>query len=131
MGKKKDKKKKERAVMQPYEYFATLTNIVDGDTLDFLVDLGFGVSIALRTRLLGVDTPEVHGVSHDSPEHAQGAVASVFVTTWFSEREGKPITVRTHQDKKGKYGRYLAEVSVEGESLNQVLRDQGWADEVS
>ena len=41
-----------------YEYRAKLKRVVDGDTVDFVVDLGFHVHTTIRTRLLGVDTPE-------------------------------------------------------------------------
>ena len=41
-----------------YEYRAKIKRVVDGDTVDFIVDLGFSVHITIRTRLLGVDTPE-------------------------------------------------------------------------
>ena len=41
-----------------YEYKATVDRVVDGDTVDFIVDLGFSVKIKIRTRLAGVDTPE-------------------------------------------------------------------------
>ena len=41
-----------------YEYKAIVDRVVDGDTVDFIVDLGFSVKIKIRTRLAGVDTPE-------------------------------------------------------------------------
>ncbi len=44
-----------------YNYNAKITNVVDGDTFDFEIDLGFGITYKNRLRLYGVDTPEVRG----------------------------------------------------------------------
>lgn len=87
---------------------AVVSRVVDGDTYDIIVDLGFNIAHKIRVRLLGVDTPEVYGIKHDDPEYKRGVAASDFVKQRL--RDGTPVTLRTVKDKKGKYGRYLAEV---------------------
>jgi len=107
-----------------YEYHAELRRVVDGDTLDLLLDLGLHVHVLARVRLARVDTPEVYGVRHDSEEYVDGLAASAFVQGWLAQRDGT-LTVRTQ--KSGKYGRWIAEVAdVNGESLNDALIAEGW-----
>ena len=107
-----------------YAYIARGKRVVDGDTLDLIVDLGFRMSAAIRVRLAGVDTPEVYGVKKDSEEHARGVVASEFTRQWV-KNSGDVVYVKT--TKSGKYGRWIAEVfSLDGESLNNAIKRQGW-----
>lgn len=94
-------------------YQADVCSIVDGDTLDVRVDMGFHTARTIRVRLDGVDTSEVYGVSHDSEEFAEGRTHSDFVKEWVSEGNynhsgSYPFVVQT--SKTGKYGRYIAEV---------------------
>jgi micrococcal nuclease len=89
-----------------YEYHARCERVVDGDTIDVILDLGLGVFKRERLRLLGIDTPEVYGRVEDE-ERARGRAASEFVSSFI---EGRDIIVRTFKDRKGKYGRYLAVV---------------------
>jgi len=85
-----------------YEYEARITNVVDGDTFDFVIDLGFGITYSSRLRLYGVDTPEVRG-----EEKKEGLVVKDYVESLF---EIQPeVTLRTKK-WQGKYGRYVAEV---------------------
>jgi micrococcal nuclease len=110
-----------------YEYHATVRRVVDGDTLDLRIDLGFTVHVEIRVRLGRVDTPEVHGVKKSSEEYARGKVASEFVAQWLQEADafGVPIIIRTQ--KTGKYGRWIAEVlDTDGVCLNDVLIEKGW-----
>ena len=93
-----------------YEYKAELIRVVDGDTVDLLVDLGFKVHHVVRVRLLDVDTPEIHGVKHSSDEYAAGLKAKQFVEGWF--RGATTLHIQT--SKTGKYGRWLGVISKEG-----------------
>lgn len=89
-----------------YEYKATVDRVVDGDTVDFIVDLGFSVKIKIRTRLSGVDTPE------------RGHVDFLLATKKCRELlnkaseafpyEGK-IVIKT--EKTGKYGRWIVHIA--------------------
>lgn len=92
-----------------WEYIAELENIVDGDTFDMQVDLGFHAQMNVRIRLAGVDTAEIYGVKKDSEEYKKGKEQTEFVRQWFEEHEGD-IYIETFDDEKGKYGRWLARV---------------------
>lgn len=111
-----------------WEYFAKVVKVYDGDTITVDVDLGFGVSFRKMTvRLYGINAPEVRG-----PERQKGLEAR----DWLRDRIlGKEVRIRTVQDRKGKYGRYLAFVytieggsSVDGTSLNDQLVRFGYAE---
>ena len=92
-----------------YEYTAKVIRVVDGDTLEVDMNLGFGIHFIEKLRLLRVDTPEVHGVKHVSAEYARGKIASAFTQAWVDSVNSE-IIVKTKKDRKGGRGRYLAEV---------------------
>jgi len=108
--------------MSIYTYKAQSTRVVDGDTIDFRVDLGFGVYMALRVRLRGVDTPELRSRNAAERAHAQEAAALVR-----AELDSRPdVTLKTYKDRTGKYGRYLADVIFSnGDSLVEMLIAEG------
>lgn len=85
-----------------YEYKAHVYNVYDGDTMKAQVDLGFQTTTNQTFRLFGVDTPEMRG-----EERPDGIISRDFVRDLILDKE---VTIKTHKDKKGKYGRYLAEV---------------------
>ncbi len=94
-----------------YHYKAYLKRIVDGDTLDLNVDLGFTVHVNIRVRLYGVDAPETYGVKHDSEEYQAGMAAKQFVEEWFRlSQVDEQLTCYIRTKKTGKYGRWLAMV---------------------
>ncbi len=101
-----------------YEYGATLSRVVDGDTVDIAIDLGFSITTKQRVRLLGINAPE-----HNTPE---GQKAIGFVTRWFAE---KPPAFLVRSAKPGggdKYGRYLATIVADsGRVLNDDLVSSG------
>ena len=108
-----------------YEYNATVDRVVDGDTVDVIVDLGFSVMTKQCLRVSRVDTPEVRG-----PERPDGLVSKKFVEMVIPP--GSPVVVMTTKDKKGKYGRYLAEILFhdgDGELMNlsNLLLEEGLA----
>ena len=84
-----------------YEYKAKITNVVDGDTFDFEIDLGFGISYKNRLRLYGVDTPEVRG-----EERIEGLRVKDHLIKLI---EGKDVILKSKK-WRGKYGRFIAEV---------------------
>ena len=90
--------------MGQYRYDAKVTRVVDGDTIDCIVDLGFKISIAERFRLYGVDTPESR--TRDKEEKKRGLAAKEFVKHRI-QSQNVEIDVTKGQ---GKYGRYLATV---------------------
>ena len=117
-------------------YDAEVLRVVDGDTLDVMVDLGFQVFKKVRVRLYGVDTPEVYGVKEGSDEYLAGKEASQFVHGWLADL-GDRVVLHSHDGKQmgtGKYGRWLAHVypkSGSGPSLNEELVLAGHAERVS
>jgi micrococcal nuclease len=109
--------------MTLYEYRAELERVVDGDTYDFTVDLGFRVQKKIRIRMLDIDTAETYGVEKESDEYKRGMEHKRFVEDWFDSAE--EIRVKTEKDEKGKYGRWLARVyNEDGKMLNAALMDE-------
>jgi len=110
-----------------YSYRADIVRLIDGDTVEADIDLGFSVSIRLKLRLYGIDTPEVRG-----PEKLRGLESKAALEKLIEQCS--PITVQTLKDISGKYGRYLAILMgvTEGGvvvNLNDQLVKGGWAKE--
>lgn len=101
-----------------YEYKATVLKIVDGDTADFELDLGFDVRIVQRVRMAGLNAPE-----HNTATGQESI-------TWMRQRLplGKQITLRSDKPSKGdKFGRYLATIIDEIGNVNEALIASGHA----
>lgn len=106
-----------------YEYRCKVVRVVDGDTVDVDIDLGFGVWLRKeRIRLLGIDTPESR--TRDREEKKYGLAAKAFLKKALGLN---PVLV-TSKDGKGKFGRILGEFIIEVEdnriNINQLLVDQ-------
>ncbi|MCG2825428.1 MAG: thermonuclease family protein [Thermoplasmatales archaeon] len=112
-----------------FEYNAKLDRVVDGDTIDVIVDLGFYTRIKERLRLAGIDTPEIYGIKRKSKEYQKGVEAKNFVERRLQENNNEMI-IKT--DKVGKYRRWIALIFLEDSKkpLNQELVEQGFAVEV-
>tara|TARA_R110002060_G_scaffold75251_1_gene84858 strand:- start:900 stop:1271 length:372 start_codon:yes stop_codon:yes gene_type:complete len=110
--------------MNKYIYGAKLLRVVDGDTADCMIDLGFDTWVKARLRFKGVDTWEKR--TRDKAEKAKGIAASAFTTNYLEKNDGN-FTIQSFG--KGKYGRILAEIFIEGEekSLNTLLIENGHA----
>ena len=107
-----------------YEYRAFVRKVYDGDTITCDIDLGFNMIMRnQKLRLVGINTPEVRGKSRPEGLKVRDIVRSRISNKW--------VTIKTHRDKKGKYGRWLAEIYEAGveESLNQWLLKEGYAKE--
>lgn len=102
-----------------YEYRAKTVKIVDGDTVDIDIDLGFDVWIRnQRIRLYKVDTPEKR--TRNKTEKKAGLLATEKVTNLIPV--GSTIVIKTHKDGKGKYGRILGElINEDGVNVNEYL----------
>ena len=92
-----------------YKYPARLIRVVDGDTIDARVDLGFGISIDERFRLMDVSAEEIHGVTAGSPGHCKGLAAKRWLEERFTESDGF-MTIWSH--RQGKWRRWLAQIFV-------------------
>ena len=109
-----------------YEYKCTIVRVVDGDTVDVDIDLGFDVWLSKqRVRLYGVDTPESR--TRDKAEKARGLAAKDYVVDWCEGQEA--IKIQTSLDKRGKFGRVLGRIIGDDDGcLNDVLVDEGHAE---
>lgn len=103
-----------------YTYTAHVISVYDGDTIRVDIDLGFGVWLHNQTlRLYGINAPEVRGKERPAGLRTRDALRAKI--------NGKQIKIRTHKDKKGKYGRWLADVFFDSEHLNTWLIVEGLA----
>lgn len=107
-----------------YEYNCTVRRIVDGDTVDVDIDLGFDVVLSnQRVRLYGIDTPESR--TRDKIEKFYGKKATAYVEGYLEV--GQKAVLKTHLDSTGKFGRILAEFIVYDtkedryQSLNEMM----------
>ena len=101
-----------------YEYKCEVTRVVDGDTCDCILDLGFSIMHKCRVRLYGIDTPESR--TRDLDEKARGKLASKFLED--SINNGKEIILKSElKDSKGKYGRVLGSIIVDGLDINKAM----------
>ena len=105
-----------------YNYKATLLRVVDGDTVDAELDLGFKIFIKERIRLMGIDTPESR--TRNLAEKSWGKAAKHRLEELLAEANGE-FTLVTKKQKKGKFGRILGTLSVSTKDgivdANQVL----------
>ena len=89
-----------------FEYKCKLIKVIDGDTIDIDIDLGFGVWLRKqRIRMYGIDTPESR--TRDLEEKKYGLAAKAFLTEMLDDSH---LILKTHKDERGKFGRILGEV---------------------
>ena len=110
-----------------YEYYVRKVEaVVDGDTIDVLIDLGFDILFASRVRLAGIDTPESR--TKDLAEKALGLEAKEYLKKHL--KDAKSVIIKTEKmDSSEKYGRILGWVYVDGNtvSLNDMMINDGYA----
>jgi len=102
-----------------YEYNCKVKRVVDGDTVDVLIDLGFDIAYASRVRLYGIDTPESR--TRDKDEKARGLISKDFLKSWLDKGS---VVIRTRKDKKGKFGRILGEMVVDDININELMIEE-------
>ena len=101
-----------------YEYSCEVKRVVDGDTVDVVLDLGFDILYKCRVRLYGIDTPESRTRNKD--EKARGKMATVFLKE--AIEKGEKVVIQTKlKDSRGKFGRVLGDVVVDGVNINQLM----------
>ena len=110
-----------------YEYFVKeVKNVVDGDTIDVIIDLGFDILFLSRVRLAGIDTPESR--TTDKIEKALGLEAKEYLKKQL--KDAKSVVIRTEKmNSSEKYGRILGWIYVNGESesINNKMINDGYA----
>lgn len=108
----------------PYSYrVKSIKKIIDGDTFDCIMDLGFDVLLEARVRMMGIDTPESR--TRDLEEKKFGLLAKEYLTEKLSTED---IIVTTEVDnEKGKFGRILGWVWCNGVNINNQMIDEHMA----
>lgn len=102
-----------------YNYKAKIISVYDGDTVTAVVDLGFLHSQEMKLRLYGIDTPEMRGSEKIEGRRVRDILRDLILN--------KTVEIHTYKDKQGKYGRYLANIFLDGIDINQWLVDNGHA----
>ena len=112
--------------LERFCYSGKLLSVIDGDTVDLSIDLGFNIHHKVRVRLYGVDTPESR--TKNELEKAAGLKSKEFVKSWFDANLN--VVIQTIKDKNEKYGRILAKVYADenkSKCLNEELVSSGFA----
>lgn len=101
-----------------YEYKAKVIDVHDGDTITAIVDLGFRVSVEVKIRFYGINTPEITGATRSEGLRSKQRVVDLI--------SGKDIIIKTHKDKQEKYGRWLGDIYLpdSDKSINQILLEE-------
>jgi micrococcal nuclease len=110
-----------------YEYFVKeVTKVVDGDTIDVIIDLGFDIMFSSRVRLAGIDTPESR--TTDKAEKSLGLESKEYLKK--NLKDAKPIVIKTEKmNSSEKYGRILGWLYINNdtESINDKMINDGYA----
>lgn len=103
-----------------YEYKVKIVRVVDGDTVDVDIDLGFNVVLTKeRVRIYGIDTPESR--TKDLVEKKYGLAAKAFAKSFLCEHKSEVTLVTKEYDAKGKFGRILGDFRCKSKLLSQVM----------
>ena len=111
--------------VKKHGYSCKLVRVVDGDTADAMIDLGFKTWVKKRIRFKGVDTWESR--TRDLEEKAKGLLAKAYVKDLLENSDDGKFSIISYGT--GKYGRVLGELFVKGhdKSVNQLLLENGHA----
>ena len=111
--------------LEQREYEAELIKVLDGDTIDCYIDLGFNIKIKKRIRYMGIDTWESR--TRDLEEKKKGLAAKEYVKDLLENSDDGKFSIISHG--RGKYGRVLGEIFVKGheKSVNELLKENGHA----
>lgn len=94
-----------------YEYRATVDRVIDGDTIDLIIDLGLNTFVRTRVRVANINAPERYTDA--------GRITKAYVTNLLYP--GRTVDIRTYKDKTEKYGRWLADIGFGGVDLAKHL----------
>ena len=111
--------------LDKHNYSAKVLRVVDGDTCDAMIDLGFDTWVKKRIRFYGVDTWESR--TRNLEEKKKGLAAKAFVKDLLENSDGGKFVLKSYG--VGKYGRVLGELFVKGHepSVNELLKENGHA----
>lgn len=110
-----------------YQYKAKVEKIVDGDTIDVVIDLGFKITTFQRIRMAKINTPETYNVKKDSEEYQKGLASKNYVEQRIAANNNE-ILLETERVTE-KYGRYIGTIYLADSttSLNDELVENGLA----
>ena len=110
-----------------YEYKVNITRVVDGDTVDVDIDLGFGMWIKdERVRMMGIDTPESR--TRDKVEKKFGLASKQRLKSMLGKKGILKTQVnKKGEDMKGKFGRILGDFVVDDKMATEILVEEGYA----
>jgi micrococcal nuclease len=108
--------------MKTFTYRGSIHKVIDGDTYDVILDLGFCIAHKIRVRVRGIDTPEIFG----NKATAEGKEASEYVKSLL---EGKTVTITTYKTAPSTFNRWEADVVIEETKINvaEHLIEKGYA----
>ena len=108
-----------------WTYRCKLKKVIDGDTVDVDIDLGFGIwQMNERVRIMGIDTPESR--TRNKEEKVRGLLSKAYLKD--AIKKAKKLTIKTHKGSEtGKFGRILGEVFADGINLNLKMCTEGYA----
>jgi micrococcal nuclease len=98
-----------------YEYNAKIISVYDGDTVTAEVDLGFNVTITEKFRLVRINAPEVRGEEREDGLKSRDRLRELILN--------KSVVIKTLKDRKGKFGRYLAEIYINEDDNSTNVND--------
>lgn len=104
---------------QDFDYPAQIYEVYDADTVTAMVYLGFDTYTMQKIRLFGINAPEMRGDEKEAGTISRDSLRNRIL--------GKNVRIKTIQDKKGKYGRYLGVIFKDSLNINQWLVDKGLA----
>ena len=110
-----------------YHYKAKVERVVDGDTIDIVIDLGFKITTNQRIRMSKINTPETFNVKKDSEEYQKGLVSKQYMEHRLAANKYE-IELETEKSTE-KYGRYLGTIWLADSSvtLNDEMVEKGFA----
>lgn len=106
-----------------YNYRARLVRVIDGDTVELEIDLGFRVSIRDKVRLYGINAPERRGTTMEAGDAATQYLSHLLQT----HAPDGILTIHTYRDAREKYGRWLGTLLASGRDINRMMVHAGHA----
>ena len=101
-----------------------VVKVVDGDTIDVIIDLGFDILYRSRVRLYGIDTPESR--TRDKEEKILGILSKNYLKD--ALKNGQNLVMKTHKgNETGKFGRILGEIFIDDVNFNLKMCSEGYA----
>ena len=108
-----------------YEYrLIDIIKVYDGDTIIAIIDLGFGMYAKQKLRLANINAPELRGSTLSEARVSRDYLKASLKKALKAKQS---ITIKTNKDRKGKYGRYIAEIFIDKKSLNKQMVKLGYA----